>query len=67
MKISNCRNTECQDELAKWNLKVDVDLIKFEARVLDAEHILYFDVKYFSLFYLFIFKSIFLAFYQIQF
>jgi len=54
MKISNCRNTECQDELAKWNLKVDVDLIKFEARVLDAEHILYFDVKTFSFHFIYL-------------
>ncbi|CAF3978213.1 unnamed protein product [Rotaria sp. Silwood2] len=37
------QNYECQDELAKWNLKLDTDLVKFEARILDAEHILYFD------------------------
>jgi len=45
IKIFNCRNNECQEELAKWNMKLDVDLVKFEARVLDAEHILYFDVN----------------------
>jgi hypothetical protein len=45
--ISNNRNPECQEELAKWNIKLDTDLVKFEARILDAEHILYFDVKRF--------------------
>ena len=36
-EISNCRNHECQNELAKWNMKLDTDLVKFEARVLDAD------------------------------
>lgn len=52
------QSTECQDELAKWNIKLDVDLVKFEARVLDAEHILYFDVNLFSHFHLYIFMSV---------
>jgi hypothetical protein len=63
MKIFNYRNNECQEELAKWNIKLDVDLVKFEARVLDAEHILYFDVNLFLRFIYLLFNSIFIAFY----
>ncbi|CAF1184445.1 unnamed protein product [Adineta steineri] len=37
------QNPECQDELGKWNIKLDTDLVKFEGRLLDAEQILYFD------------------------
>ncbi|CAF1161007.1 unnamed protein product [Adineta ricciae] len=35
------QNPDCQEELSKWNIKLDNDLIKFEARVVDAEEILY--------------------------
>ena len=40
----NFRSKGCQEELAKWDLKLDNDLIKFEARLLESEQILYFDV-----------------------
>ena len=39
-----CRSAECQEELAKWNMTLDTDLIKFEARTLVAEQIFYYDV-----------------------
>ncbi|CAF3792734.1 unnamed protein product [Rotaria magnacalcarata] len=37
------QNSDCQNELTKWNITLDTDLVKFEARILDAEHILYYD------------------------
>lgn len=45
IRFIHCRNPECQEELAKWNMKIDTDLVKFEARILDAEYILYHDVN----------------------
>ncbi|CAF1379493.1 unnamed protein product, partial [Didymodactylos carnosus] len=37
------RNNEVQNELAKWQISVDEDLVELEGRVLDSEQIIYGD------------------------
>lgn len=49
--LFNFRNPDCQEELSKWNIKLDNDLVKFEARVVDAEEILYREVNFTVLYY----------------
>lgn len=38
-------NKQCKDELAKWNLELDTDMVKVESRVLNTETILYKNVS----------------------